>query len=383
MRLLSNNLGQGPSILETLKAPRFSNFTRKRKVICNPPTGQRKARGSGASEPKTVSPRERVNEFSKECLTLTGKKLFCNACREELSLRENIVPNHVASNKHKRGQERLQLREARERDIAKCLKAHDKINHPAGETLPMEQRVYRLKVLKTFLHAAVPLTKLSSFRDLPEENMFRLTNRRNMTGLVPYIVTQEKADIKAKILGKSVSVIFDGTTRLGEATAIVVRFVDDSFVIQQHLIRLQLLVKSMTGEEIARELINTLSAQYSIGSDLLVAAMHDRAACNMVALRTLTVVFPKLVDVGCFSHTLDLVRGNFTTPHLSSFMVWWISLFSHSPKSMFLWKEKTGQAYHGYSSTRWWSKFEVMKQSCLAMYNHSLKKTQASLQLQS
>ena len=191
----------------------------------------------------------------------------------------------MASNKHKRGQERLQLREARERDIAKCLKAHDKINHPAGETLPMERRVYRLKVLKTFLHAAVPLTKLSAFRDLPEENMFRLTDRHNMTGLVPYIVTQEKADIKAKILGKSVSVIFDGTTRLGEATAIVVRFVDDSFVIQQHLIRLQLLVKSMTGEEIARELINTLSAQYSIGSDLLVAAMHDRAACNNGCLK--------------------------------------------------------------------------------------------------
>ena len=53
----------GPSILETLKAPRLSNFTRKRKVICNPPTGQRKARGSGASEPKSVNPRERVNEF--------------------------------------------------------------------------------------------------------------------------------------------------------------------------------------------------------------------------------------------------------------------------------------------------------------------------------
>ena len=52
-------------------------------------------------------------------------------------------------------------------------------------------------------------------------------------------------------------------------------------VIQQRLIRMQLLVKSMNGEEIARELINTLSAQYSIGSDLLIAAIHDRAACNM------------------------------------------------------------------------------------------------------
>ena len=50
--------------------------------------------------------------------------------------------------------------------------------------------------------------------------MFRLTDRRHMSDLVPYIVTQEKADIKAEILGKPVSVIFDGTTRLGEAMAL-------------------------------------------------------------------------------------------------------------------------------------------------------------------
>ena len=118
----------------------------------------------------------------------------------------------------------------------------------------------------------------------------------------------------------------------------------------------------MTGKEIVRELINTLSAQYNIGSDLLVATMHDRAACNMFALRTLTIMFPKLADVGRFSHMLDLVGEKFTTPHLSSVMVWWISLFSHSPKSMLLWKEKTGQAYRGYSPTRWWSKFEIIKQ---------------------
>ena len=56
------------------------------------------------------------------------------------------------------------------------------------------------------------------------------------------------------------SLIFDGTTRLGEALAIVVRFVSDSddWKIEQRLIRLQLLTKSMTGEEIAREIIDTL-----------------------------------------------------------------------------------------------------------------------------
>ena len=45
---------------------------------------------------------------------------------------------------------------------------------------------------------------------------------------------------------------------------------------------IHLLVKSMTGEEIARELI--ISAKYGIFSNNLVAAMHDCAACNGVTL---------------------------------------------------------------------------------------------------
>ena len=87
---------------------------------------------------------------------------------------------------------------------------------------------------------------------------YALTDQRHMSDLITFLCSQEQADIKNEIGEKPVSVIFDGTTRLGEALAIVVRFVDDSFSIQQRLVRLQLLVKSMTGEEIARELINVI-----------------------------------------------------------------------------------------------------------------------------
>ena len=99
----------------------------------------------------------------------------------------------------------------------------DALTHPVGETLPMEQRVYRLKVVKTFLRAAVPLSEVDAFRDVLEENSFRLTDHRHMCDLIPFIITQEKADIKAEIVGKPVSVVFDGTTKLGEAMAIVIR----------------------------------------------------------------------------------------------------------------------------------------------------------------
>ena len=354
-----------PPILDTLRAPKLSELTRKRKVDSNPPPrGKRRARGEGSSEPKTVSA-ARVKEFPKECLTATGTgtpKLFCTACREGLSLRKNIIVSHVASNKHKTGKGKLALKEAREKDIVDLLKNDDKVSHPVGETLPMDQRVYRVKVLKCFLHAAVPFAKIDHFRELLEENMFRLSDRRHMSDLIPLIVSQEQANIKSELSGRPVSVVFDGTTRLGEALAIVVRYIDDSFTIQQRLIRLQLLAKSMAGEEIAREIINTLSTQYSISSNLVVAMMHDRAASNNVALCTAKIVYPFLVDIGCFSHTLDLVGEKFSIPHLSSFTIWWVSLFSHSPKSKLLWKERMGRAFTGYSATRWWSKFEVMKQ---------------------
>ena len=50
--------------------------------------------------------------------------------------------------------------------------------------------------------------------------------------------------------------MFDGTTHTCEALAIVIRFVSDPWVIEQRLIRIQLLAKSLSGEEIARKLIN-------------------------------------------------------------------------------------------------------------------------------
>ena len=61
------------------------------------------------------------------------------------------------------------MKEVRERDIVKLLKQSDEVNHPVGETLPMEKCIYRVRVLR----AAVPLSKLDSFRDLLEENRYR------------------------------------------------------------------------------------------------------------------------------------------------------------------------------------------------------------------
>lgn len=155
-----------------------------------------------------------------------------------------------------------------------------------------------------------------------------------MHDYVPFILKEEENRIRSEIDGQQISVIFDGTSRLGEALAIVVRFIDGDWCVQQRIVRVQML--SLSGEEVARELISVLSVSYGVRSSNLLVSMRDRASVNIVAMRTLKVVYPLTVDVGCFSHTIDHVGGCFDTPTLNEFFTLWISLFSHSPKTRLL-----------------------------------------------
>ena len=47
-----------------------------------------------------------------------------------------------------------------------------------------------------------------------------------MSDLISFILTEEKKMIKEEINDKEVAVIFDGTSRLGEAAVIVLHFID-------------------------------------------------------------------------------------------------------------------------------------------------------------
>ena len=310
----SSSSSTSTSILDRLRAPRASDLARKRKVKANPPLGKRRcsARGSG-SELKTVTASERVKKHPNESLVVSAGKLFCSACREEVSLKSSVIANHIKSAKHEAGKERLKQKEAREADIASALRAHNEAVHLKGET---QQQIFRVKVVSCFLRAGVPLSKVDLFRSSLEETAFRLTDRQHLIDYVPMILQKEQATIREEIFGRYVSVIFDGSSRMEEALAVIIRFISNEFTIEQRLVKLQMLAKSMKGEEIARELITVLSATYGIASGFL-GAMKDRASVNNVALTTLKVVYPKLVDVGCYSHTINRIGERFSTPTLS------------------------------------------------------------------
>ena len=64
-----------------------------------------------------------------------------------------------------------------------------------------------------------------------------------MFDLVPFILKEEEICLKQELQGKQVGVIFDGTTRLGEAMTIILQYVSDSWTLEQRLVRIQLLSK--------------------------------------------------------------------------------------------------------------------------------------------
>ena len=74
--------------LHRFREPKQSESTRKRKIRQNgPKTRRRKSRSSCSSDPKSVTPAQRVLQFPNKEFARSAGKLFCNAYREELSLK--------------------------------------------------------------------------------------------------------------------------------------------------------------------------------------------------------------------------------------------------------------------------------------------------------
>lgn len=118
----------------------------------------------------------------------------------------------------------------------------------------------------------------------------------------------------------------------------------------------------MCGEEITCKLVSVLQEQYDVSSISLVAAMYDRASVNKVAMTYVRVMYPSVLDIGCFSHTIINAGSNFRMPNLNEFLTSWLQLFSHIPKPRLVWKSCTGIAVKSHSETRRWSKWEVAEQ---------------------
>ena len=93
-----------------------------------------------------------------------------------------------------------------------------------------------------------------------------LTHSTHLRQLIPFILDEELNNLRKLISGKP---IFDGTTHIAEAFVVVVRFIDNEWVVSQKVAQLLLLIKSLTGEEVARLLVDVLSTKLGVLTKLL------------------------------------------------------------------------------------------------------------------
>ena len=202
-----------------------------------------------------------MQSFPSEHLRISEGKLFCNACHESLSTKKSVLQNHCKSKKHAQGNEKLVKSEKKDVTITKALKADNASCRLQTSTLPLEVRAFRVQVVEDFLKVGVPLYKIDKPRDLLERGGNRLTDSSHSRQHIPLILKQETERLKEEIANRDLGLIFDGSTRLGEAIVIIVHFVSDNWSLVQRLIRLDICAKSVNACLLTIEYVVTLYLQ--------------------------------------------------------------------------------------------------------------------------
>ena len=130
----------------------------------------------------------------------------------------------------------------------------------------------------------------------------------------------------------------------------------------QRLVRLEVLAKPLKGNELAQRLMTCIAVDHNFGPIMVLAGMRDDAAVNGAAIKQLLFFYPNTMDAICFSHPINNVGYHFVFRVLDTFFHHGVTLFVHSYSAKLLWKERTGTSMCSHSNTRWWSKWELLKQ---------------------
>ena len=228
-------------------------------------------------------------------------------------------------------------------------------------------RLFRYHLVETCLKAGmhVPIAKIDCMKPFLEKCGYRLTASGYLSETIPLVLVKEKETLKTDIsYADEFSVMFDGSSRLGEVLAIVLRYINTKWNIQQRLLKLETLATSLKSEELAQHLIQCLAVEYSILPEMILSATRDGAAVNEAALNQVKFYFPNIFSITCFSHIIDNAGKKIQFRILDTLLRHWNGMFSQSPAVRLAWKTKTGKAMCTASTTRCRSKWEVVNQVC-------------------
>lgn len=154
-----------------------------------------------------------------------------------------------------------------------------------GANVDTAMLAYRLEVLELFLSTSTPINRIDGFRHLLERDRYRLTAADHMRNYIPDLRARFLSSLCADLSGvRGVSLIFDGTSHLGELFVVNVRFWSDfANCFKQKLLRLRHSEFALNTETMAAILLNALERS-KISVDNVIGAIHDSAAYSKFSL---------------------------------------------------------------------------------------------------
>ena len=223
--------------------------------------------------------------------------------------------------------------------------------------------LYRLRVLHMMLGQGIALGKLqvngndSELKILLEEGHVQLLSPGEMSKLITDLSLAETTLLVSELESSAAqnngklyyTLTFDGTSRIAECFAVVIRFNLNNKPTHR-LLSFDMLKHPMLGKETGASIINTLR-KFHLDLGACVGANHDRASVNGVGIEEIIGIFAYqfgFQDSPCWSHTIDNAGKRFKCDSVLFFMTLWNGFFANSLKAKSLFKEFVGMSVESY-----------------------------------
>lgn len=215
------------------------------------------------------------------------------------------------------------------------------------QNVPRETHVYRWRVVESFLYAGIACSKIEMLRPLLEREGHTLTSRSHLESLyIPQIEAREVKRLTAEMKDKHFTLVFDGTTRLGEAIALVTRCITNDFNIQMRLIAFKTTKVHLNGDALFRLIVTTLQRDLGLDLDLCIGFARDSCPTNHDALQRCAPLAPNAVAMLCFvllSRTLHNLGKHLGFSVLDEFMTSCLQLVPRPGAAKLRWETILGK----------------------------------------
>ena len=252
---------------------------RKMKQKPTPPTG---ARGPqlGATRktepPKGVTPYQRCNvDFPKQGLKPHGKdQVWCQPCGAPFSTDWSALNAHCCKTaKHKAKLEKWETQKGDDTELCSSLVDYYK-GHPqeTGASVDPAVMVYRYRAVEAFMFAGCDLAKVKYLRKFMHRSEHSLTDDSHLRPFIPKVEAKELQTIKSEMGAVFYSVVFDGTTRRGEAIAMTGRWCNADFTaLSKRLIMFKTTEKHVRGKQLATVIATGIMTTLSLDPNCCVS----------------------------------------------------------------------------------------------------------------